>query len=141
MEAIILIMENWALTLFSLALIQWYIIEKKHRRPNKWFWYFIRLITGGLFLWWFVRLGFIWYWAAVFEVFTFWFFFNSILNIMRGKPVAYLSRTGDQIDALMLKLFPAVVWWFFLLIAAIFSIGNLYFYGRYTWAEIPYLNF
>ena len=129
----------WAVVVVAAALSQWYIIEKLERFPNKTLWFVVRAIIGGVFMWLFIRQGYIWYWAASYLVFVFWFPFNVILNLLRGKSLIYLSPENSLVDKWVLKIFRVnVAVYGFALIAMLSAIGIMAVYGYCTWAEINY---
>ena len=137
MELGTILMIAWAVLVIAAAVSQWYIIEKLKRYPNKKLWFAIRVIVGGLFLWLFIRDGYLWYWAASYLVFVFWFPFNVILNLLRGKGALYLSPINSTLDRIALWIFRVdMAVYGFGLIMMISSIAIMVLYGQCTYAEI-----
>ena len=121
------------------SISQWYIIEKRKKYPNKTLWFSIRIILAGLFLWLFIRDGYVWYWALSYLVFVFWLPFNVILNLLRGKPLTYLSPKNSVLDKWILKIFRInIAVYGFGLIAFISAVAIMILYGGCTWAEVNY---
>lgn len=127
----------WILVVAAAIFTQWYIIEELRKYPNKLVWAFLRLVVAGLFLFAYVQQGYVWYWAVNFMVFTFWFPFNVGLNLMRGKPIAYLSPKNSFVDRMLMKIFRyefAVLAYAF--VSFISAVGIMLYYGKCSWVYI-----
>ena len=139
MEFGTILMIAWALLVVAASISQWYIIEKRGRYPNKKLWFAIRIVLAGLFLWLFIREGYIWYWAVCYLVFVFWLPFNVILNLLRGKPLTYLSPENSKLDRMVLWVFRInIAVYGFGLIAFVSAVAIMILYGGCTWAEINF---
>lgn len=87
----------WGIYIFLDALVNWFWIEHKRQVPN----YPVMTITRG----WFLILTGIYYdindstifWWITFCVFSFWVFFDAILNTLRGDNIFYIG-TNSKID-------------------------------------------
>lgn len=89
----------WLIIAIGLAVIQWYIIEKKKIYPNKVTWLLVRIALAGLFFIWFNESGYKYYWTLTYLVFGFWWPFNTTLNLLRpGKSIDYLSTDDGSPD-------------------------------------------
>lgn len=127
----------WILVVSFFIVSQWYVIEKLGKYPNKPLWFLIRAIIAGVFLFFYVNQGYVWYWSLFYMIFTFWFPYNSTLNLLRGKPIMYLSPKNSFIDYIFLKIFRYEFAIFgYSLILFIAALGIMYFYGYCTWSEI-----
>ena len=133
------LMISWALIVIVAAVSQWYIIEELERFPNKKLWFAVRVVLAGLFLWLFIREGYIWYWSISYLVFVFWLPFNVILNLLRGNSILDLSPKNSVLDRLALKIFRVhLAVYGFGLIAFISAVAIMALYGQCTWAEVNY---
>lgn len=127
----------WILVIVAAVVSQWYVIEKLRKYPNKPVWFFIRGLVAGGFLYLYIYQGYVWYWALVYMVFTFWWLFNTGLNILRGKELTYLSPKNSLIDKVLLKVFKyEYIIFMFSFILFLASVGIISFYGHCTWTEI-----
>ena len=95
----------WIIAIFLAAASQWHIIEIKKQSPNKPVWFLVRVIAFSGFMWWYMELGYMWYWAAAYMIFTFAWLFPFMLNIMRAKYFGYMSASGSWYDRQLIRLF------------------------------------
>jgi len=117
--------------------IQWYIIEKLNRFPNKDCWFLVRAAVALLYFVLFYRQGYVWYWILAYEIFGFWLPFNLTLNLLRGKKPWYLSAENSTVDRILLFIFRIDLVIFAISIIAFLSAwGIMYWYGHCTYWEI-----
>lgn len=127
----------WIIVILLAIVSQWYIIEKKKKYPKKLLWFSLRVVVATVFLYLYILQGYTWYAALIYMVGTFGFLFNLGLNLLRKKPLTYLSPKNSVVDKVLLYIFKyeyIIFWLSFLLL--LFSIGNMVFYGKMTWYEI-----
>lgn len=102
----------WMLFIAFNVVYHWYLIERLKREPDHIAWAAIRVgaaaviggFTGDLLT------------NMVAAGLMFPFFFNYPLNLLRGKPLGYLSDRG--LDWVLKKIAPEYVWLFWLAILA-----------------------
>ena len=113
------------------ALADCYTIEFLNKYPNKALNFWLRAGVGvafGAIL--IFTEGYIWYWVAPYILFGFWWPFNTILNILRGKSVFYLG--SGPVDRILVKI-PGQ--WHWLMILTVAATGMVAFYGKLKWGE------
>jgi len=119
----------WGIFVIISATIQWYIIAKQRRRPDKVFWFGIRIYVAALFMYMYIDNGYLWYWSLLFMMGSFWWPFNTILMLARGVPLRFLG--DDWVDRALLKITNKTdLIFYFSLIFCIITVGCQIFYGK-----------
>jgi hypothetical protein len=126
----------WFLFVALAIITQWDIIENKHRYPDKSLWFILRVVIAAFFMWWFVAIGYYWYWTIIFMAGSFWWPFNTGLNLMRGKPIAHLSPENSLVDKLLVKTIGYQITFWLSLLFFIFAVSNMLLQGRCSWYEL-----
>lgn len=127
----------WIGVVIVAIITQWYIIVKLRRYPNKPTWAFLRIIVASLFLFAYVQQGYMWYWALNYMVFTFWLPFNASLNLLRGKPITYLSPKNSWVDKIILKVFKyEFIVFVYAFMSMLFAVGAMYYFGKCPWVYV-----
>ena len=132
----------WALyLLFPLAFAtsDWYIIEKQNRYPDKTLMFILRVTAALLFGAFLVAKGYWWLWVCLYLPFGFWWPFNTLLNIFRGKRWWYLDvldAEDSKIDQFFKKTLGEYMTFAFGLILFLSVVGIMYYYGGCTYSEI-----
>ncbi len=113
--------------------INWYWIEVKKKDPNHLLNWIARVVIGIMIA--YQESILVWLYASINICFIYWFLFDTILNLVRKKPLIHL---GDHfLDALQKKYigeFPAFVWkailviWCIILQWVNFDFSRLYSY-------------
>lgn len=127
----IIIIITWLALIVLEAYRHWYLIELEHRSPNRILSAILR--SGAALCLWIasplnIQMETDQWWAIpIMEVLTFWFLFDLMLNILRGKYFFYLGETKwiDRIQKRTVGEWPAFCFKFLLAIASI----TLCFYG------------
>ena len=128
----------WFLVIVLAIVSQNYIIEKLKRYPNKLLWFLLRVVVAIGFLCWYMSQGYMWYWTILFMVSSFWWPFNTFLNILRKKSPDYYSAKNSLVDRLLLKIFRyEELIFFFSFILMLIGVGIMYFYGQRPFNNIP----
>lgn len=140
---IIVLLLSWLLLIAIEITRNWFIIEVKHEGPNHLLGSLYRAAIGIMWFIVFFKLGFLWYWLIPFQLFSFWFLFDTFLNIARGKPIAYLDDPKDAvedsiIDTISQKLFHVEVIFYLKLILFIGATSIIIAYGTMTWNEVNF---
>lgn len=131
------IVLTWIVLVLLEASRNWYLIVKRKKTPiHKKAWA-LRVSVGVVF--WIAtpiiyhELPYDSWWAMpVMMAFTFWWVFDSSLNLMRGLPIWYLDVKEDpdedsSIDAFQLRTFGAWPWFWFKFFLAGASITTFYY--------------
>ena len=133
----------WIVVIIAEATANWYAIERLKREINHAIWFIPRLLVGALFLYWYVQLGYQWYWAGIYIMATHAMLFPEYLNVTRGKPIGYLGDPNlsnpnkslyDKIVMRVIKY--EYVWFWVRVIITLFAIGNMVAQGECTWYEL-----
>ena len=124
----------WIIVILLAAISQWYIIEFRQNEPNHAFWFIIRVIAFSLFFWWYMAIGFMWYWASFYMIMTFAWLFPLWLNLFRGKPIGYLSNRG--FDKLILKTIGAGIYFWLGLVLVVMAVALQLVYGQTEFRSI-----
>lgn len=95
---------GWLVIVILTILSQYYIIEKKKIYPNKILWFIIRIIIAGGFLTYYIVLDYVWWKALSFMILSFWWPFNTTLNVLRRRYFTNLAPKNDPIDWLLIKI-------------------------------------
>jgi ribose/xylose/arabinose/galactoside ABC-type transport system permease subunit len=115
------------------AALHRYAIEEEHISPHYWWVYVVRAVAIGFIAMLFhnpldnLILGLV----------AFWFYFDVLLNLMRGKPIYHL---GDKfIDGLTKRAFGEVpmFWWKFILFVSAIGIK---LYDQCIWCGDPIIK-
>lgn len=121
----------WFLIVALAVASQWYIIEKKKIKPNKPFWFAIRIIVATGFFLLFQNAGYDPVWSISFMIGAFWGPFNEFLNWRRDKPMGYLG--DDWVDRIIKKILPDPMIVFTAeLLLFLWGVGTLYLYSTHT---------
>ena len=103
MEKLVSIM--WiVLVVIPATLSQYYLIDKKKIYPNKVAWFLIRVVVAGVFFGFYIWQDFYYLQALFFMAFSFWWPFNTGLNLLRGRFFSNLAPKNDPIDWLLIKI-------------------------------------
>lgn len=132
-----LIVLTWIVLVELEAIRNWYIIVKKKKSPKHKWRTVLRIVVGIVF--WIATpivyhdLPYDSWWAMPMMMgFTFWWLFDSSLNLMRGRKIWYLGDPSDpeedsKLDEAQLKAFGAFPAFFFKLLFAGASTTTFYY--------------
>jgi hypothetical protein len=134
----------WLLWIVAESRWNYFLIDKKKRYIRHMLMFTPRLAAGVLQLWWMLELGYIWYWAGSYIVFTHALFFPELLNAFRDKRVGYLGDPDPDApgkswyDKVIQALGHAELPWLVIrIILAISAIGITMVYGDRVFSAIP----
>jgi len=116
--------------------IQWYIITKKKRKPNKALWFIARGVVFLVILNLFLVNGFMLYWTLPFMLVVYAWIFPTALNLMRGKYISYLSAKGSVYDKFILKYLDMDLWFLILMTLSIILTALQIAYGTVPFNQI-----
>jgi hypothetical protein len=127
----------WLLIVVLAVLSQFWIIEKKQKYPVKILWAAIRVAVAGVFMYFYIDLGYMWYWALLYMIGSFWGPFNLMLNFLRNKDLNYLSPKNSFVDRMLMKAFKdETIATLFIWFITVCGVGIMYFYGTTSWCEL-----
>ena len=126
----------WILVVALAVVSQWYIIERKNRKPKKVVWFAVRIVVAGGFFYFYQNLGYDPVWSISFMVGTFFGPFNEGLNKFRGKPWGYLG--DDWFDRIIGKVLVDNLMVIAVeLLLLLWGVGSMLAYGKDTnWADL-----
>lgn len=87
------------------AVRDWYIIEVKKRSPNHGKGFTMRLVISSIVCLVVAKNNLDIIENFIAAPFIVWFVFQYGLNVLRGKPLTYLSPTSNNTDRILLKVF------------------------------------
>jgi hypothetical protein len=129
----------WLVVIAVAAVIQWAIIEKKMRVPDKGLWFGIRVVTAGIFTLWYWEAGQYIVWSVPYMITTFAWIFPLLLNWFRGKKLGYMSAKGSKYDAFILKYIHRQVYFYMTFILFLIGTGMQLIYNYFSitsWAQL-----
>lgn len=124
----------WIAHIISESAIHAYIIKKLKKPINHKLAALIRIAYGGLFIFAFIGMGYIWYWSIAFVFVSHILIFPEALNIFRGKRIGYLDSDDvydeaedSGYDLLISKHIGETVWLVIRCILALFFFAAFFY--------------